>query len=66
VSPQPRIHIIHCLTDLFLLEVRDSGGGCAEGLSSCLLHAEEVGGIERIKVCRNHHRFHTYFSLMIL
>jgi hypothetical protein len=26
---------------------------CAEGLSSCLLHAEEVGGIEGIKVCRN-------------
>jgi hypothetical protein len=26
---------------------------CAEGLSSCLLHAEEVGGIEGIKMCRN-------------
>jgi hypothetical protein len=26
---------------------------CAEGLSSCLLHAEEIGGIEGIKVCRN-------------
>jgi hypothetical protein len=26
---------------------------CAEGLSSCLLHAEEVGGIEGIKACRN-------------
>jgi hypothetical protein len=26
---------------------------CAEGLSSCLLHAEEVGGIEGIKVCIN-------------
>jgi hypothetical protein len=26
---------------------------CAEGLSSVLLHAEEVGGIEGVKVCRN-------------
>jgi hypothetical protein len=26
---------------------------CAKGLSSCLLHAEEVGGIEGIKSCRN-------------
>jgi hypothetical protein len=26
---------------------------CAEGLSSTLLHEEEVGGIEGIKVCRN-------------
>jgi hypothetical protein len=26
---------------------------CAEGLSSLLLHAEEIGGIEGIKVCRN-------------
>ena len=26
---------------------------CAEGLTSCLLHAEEIGGIEGIKVCRN-------------
>jgi hypothetical protein len=26
---------------------------CAEGLSSCLLHEEEVGGIEGVKVCRN-------------
>jgi hypothetical protein len=25
----------------------------AEGLSSCLLHAEEIGGIEGIKVCTN-------------
>jgi hypothetical protein len=26
---------------------------CAEGLSSGLLHAEEIGGIEGVKVCRN-------------
>jgi hypothetical protein len=26
---------------------------CAEGLSSSLLHAEEIGGIEGVKVCRN-------------
>jgi hypothetical protein len=26
---------------------------CAEGLSSLLLHEEEVGGIDRVRVCRN-------------
>jgi hypothetical protein len=26
---------------------------CAEGLSSCLLNTEEIGGIEGVKVCRN-------------
>jgi hypothetical protein len=26
---------------------------CAEGLSSLLLYEEEVGGIDRVRVCRN-------------
>jgi hypothetical protein len=26
---------------------------CAEGLSSLLLHEEEVGGIDGVRVCRN-------------
>ena len=39
---------------------------CAEGLSSLLLHEEEVGGIDGVRVCRNaHHQSLTYFLLMI-